>query len=669
VRLVTIAITALAVAAGCTASEGDVGASPSETATGSAVRLTSTGGDVFGWSQRIHGSGSCDEVTALVDGQPADVPVEVDGNGFTFTVPVGTGPEEVAARCTGDGGEEQDTEAIELTGRLEAGPTARIRVRIAAGRVELDGSKSTQAESDPAPLEDFTWTRHLAVRQHAGDPAPTLADGSAFDHPVEGRRLTLVPPSQDGEYYVTLRVRDADGRADESTTYFVVEKGQARTVDLMHEHPAWIDHAIVYAPVHELWGGGAKAVEEHLPYLKDLGVDALWLWPPVARRALGETYEIVDYFKLDQEWGTPAEFKSMVRRAHELGLRVLLDVVPNHTSVQHPYYRTAEREGPGSHYWPFYDRGPDGKATSYTGIFHNYLPNLNFDDPQVRRMVIEAFTSWIRRYDVDGFRVDAAWAVERRRPDFWPEWRRALKRIKPDLLLLAEATARDRYYFENGFDMGYDWTSHPGRWPWTGFWEFPQEIQSVSALTLRHRYPPNALVLRFLNNNDTGIRFIDQHGPEMTKVASALEFTVRGNPLIFAGDEIGASYQPYGPLEKIPWRSRAGLRAWYDGLIRLRRELPALSSQEMTVLTSDASATVSFVRPSVPGGSAVLVLLNFGKATSITIDPAPALDEVLAAGTLEDALTGERIATPTGPVRFRLPAFGVRVLVPVGGGA
>ena len=661
----TIAITALAVAAGCTGSGGDV-ASPTTSATASAFRLTSTGGDVFAWSQRIHGSGSCDEATALVDGQPADVPVEAVSDGFAFTVPVGTGPEEVAARCATDGGE-QDTSSIELTGRLEARPTAQIRVRVSGGRVELDGAGSAQAEFDPAPLRTFTWTRHLAVRQHAGDPAPTLADGSAFDHPVEGRRLTLVPPSQDGEYYVTLKVRDADGRTDESTTYFVVEGGQARTVDLMHEHPAWIDHAILYAPVHQLWGGGARAVEEHLPYLKELGVDALWLWPPVTRRAFGEEYAIADYFQLDPEWGTPEEFEHMVRRAHELGLRVLLDFVPNHTSIEHRYFRTAEKEGPGSHYWDFYDRRPNGHFTHYFDWTH--LPNLNYDDPQVRRMITEAFSYWIRRYDVDGFRVDAAWAVKLRRPGFWSGWRKELTRIKPDLLLLAEATARDEYYFENGFDMGYDWTSHPGRWPWQGFWEFPQEIQALSAPALRHRYPPNALVLRFLNNNDTGIRFVDQHGPEMTKVASALEFTVPGNPLLFAGDEIGASYQPYGTLEKIPWRDEHGLRPWYDGLIRLKRQLPALWGNDIAVLSSDASGTVSFVRPSVPGGSAVLVLLNFGEATSITLDPAPALDEVLAPGALEDALTGERIAAPTGPVRFRLPAFGVRVLVPAGGGA
>jgi cyclomaltodextrinase len=659
-----IAIVALAVAAGCTGSEGDDGASPTGPATASAVRLTSTGGDVFAWSQRIRGRGSCDQVTALVDGQPADVSVEADGDGFAFAVPVPTGHEEVAARCTTADGQAKDAAPIELNGRLEARPTARIRVRIVDGRVELDGSASARAEFDPAPLREFTWTRHLAVRQNPSDPAPALQDGSAFDHQVEGRRLTLVAPAEDGEYYVTLTVRDAQGRTDRSTTYFVVEGGRARRVDLMHEHPAWIDQAILYAPVHQLWGGGARAVERHLPYLKELGVDALWLWPPVTRRAFGEEYAIADYFQLDPEWGTPKEFAHMVRRAHELGLRVLLDFVPNHTSIEHRYFKTAEKQGPGSHYWDFYDRKPNGEFTHYFDWTH--LPNLNYDNPQVRRMITEAFSYWIRRYDVDGFRVDAAWAVKRRRPGFWSGWRKELKRIKPDLLLLAEATARDKYYFANGFDMGYDWTSHPGRWPWQGFWEFPQEIQSLSASTLEHRYPADALVLRFLNNNDTGIRFEEQHGVKMTKVASAMEFTVPGNPLLFAGDEIGASYQPYGTLEKIPWRDRHGLRPWYDALIRLKRELPALWGNEIAVLTSDASSTVSFVRPSVPRGSAVLVLLNFGAATSITVDPAPALHEVLAGGALEDALTGERIATPSGPARFQMPAFGVRILVPVG---
>jgi glycosidase len=154
----------------------------------------------------------------------------------------------------------------------------------------------------------------------------------------------------------------------------------------------------------------------------------------------------------------------------------------------------------------------------------------------------------------------------------------------------------------------------------------------------------------------------------MTKVASALEFTVPGIPLLFGGDEIGARYQPYGPIEKIPWRDRSGFRAWYDGLIALRRRLPALRSPEIRVLGSDWGSVIAYVRPGVPGGSPVLVLLNFSKAATPTFDPDPALDQVLEAGELEDALTGDRYRVDPGSrSMFHLPPFAVRILVPAGG--
>lgn len=665
-RRTALTLVLVAVAGACTGGDeaDDVSPTPPERA---AVRLVSTGGDVFAWDQRVEGLGECSAVVALVDGAEVDAAVDVSGGAFSFTVPIRTGAQDVAARCTLQDGSVEEMDPIVLTGRLEPRPTARIETTIDDGTVVLDGSTSEPSEPDGAAIASSVWTPHRQVGADAG--GMRVAGGGAFRRET-GRRLILEPPADDGEYFVSLTVTDEEGRSDTSTTYFVVEDGRPRAVDLMHEHPAWIDRAIVYAPVHQLWGGGAASVEERLPYLKDLGVDALWLWPPVTTRAFGEQYAIADYFSIDQEWGTPEELRSLVRRAHELGLRVMLDFVPNHSSIEHPYYVAADAEGPGSHYWNFYDRKPSGAFTHYFDWEH--LPNLNYDNPQVRRMMTEAFSYWIREFDVDGFRVDAAWGIKRRRPDYWTEWRAELKRIKPDLFLLAEATARDEYYFENGFDVGYDWTDHPGQWPWESAWEFPQEIQAllVPSLTNQGRgYPDDAIVLRFLNNNDTGVRFAERYGVELTRVASALQFTVPGIPLMFAGDEIGARYQPYSNLGRLPWKDRFGLRSWYDGLIGLRETLPALLSREMTALSTDWGSVVAYVRPSVPGGDPVLVILNFSGRASPTIEASPALDEVLSTGVVEDALTGERLVVRPGrELSLKMPSHSVLVLAPSRGG-
>ncbi|HYG72210.1 MAG TPA: alpha-amylase family glycosyl hydrolase [Actinomycetota bacterium] len=660
---------ALALGAGACTGGGDDPDDPAPTAPGGAeVQLIGTGGDVFAWEERVAGSGGCDEVTAVVDGQEIDVPVELEADGFTFTVPVATGAQTVTARCT-SGGEVEETEPITLTGMLEPRPTARIDVEVHGDRVVFDGSTSEATQPDGAPVTSFTWTPHRRVGGE--EPTLQLAAGGAFREET-GERLELRAPENDGEYFVALTVSDDEGRGDTSVTYFVVEEGRARAVDLLQEHPAWIDTAIIYAPVHEILGGGAAAVEEHLPYLKELGADALWLWPPVTTRAPGEHYAIADYFTIDPEWGSEEELRSLVDRAHELGMYVLLDFVPNHSSIEHRYYQQAAAEGPGSHYWDFYDRKENGEHTYY--FDWDYLPNLNYDNPQVRRMMTEAFAYWVGDVGIDGFRVDVAWGIKRRAPDYWLEWREELTRINPDLMLIAEATAREAYYFENGFDIGYDWTENPGQWPWETVWEFPEDIQGllVPALTNQGEgYPRDALIMRFLNNNDTGPRFVERYGPELTRVASALQFTVTGIPMMFGGDEVGASYQPYSIIDPVPLDDEHGLRPWYDALIELRERLPALTSREMSVLTTDRDSVVAYVRPAVGGGDPVLVILNFGRRDErATISADPALADVAAAGVLEDALTGDRIEVRgADTLTLEVPAHSVHVLVPAGGGS
>ena len=178
--------------------------------------------------------------------------------------------------------------------------------------------------------------------------------------------------------------------------------------------------------------------------------------------------------------------------------------------------------------------------------------------------MIEAFSYWVREFDVDGFRVDVAWGVTERKPEFWPEWRQALKRIKPDLLLLAEASACDPFYFDNGFDAAYDWTGDLRAGAWEIVWDSYQNRQLAynlhQALTNRpNGYHPDALIFRFLNNNDTGERFITKHGAGMTLAATALLLTLPGIPCIYTGDEVGAEFHPYRA-----WGRSAGTSRYPD---------------------------------------------------------------------------------------------------------
>jgi cyclomaltodextrinase / maltogenic alpha-amylase / neopullulanase len=137
---------------------------------------------------------------------------------------------------------------------------------------------------------------------------------------------------------------------------------------------------------------------------------------------------------------------------------------------------------------------------------------------------------------------------------------------------------------------------------------------------------------------------------------------------MFGGDEVGANYQPYSNLTRIPWTDRFDLRPWYDTLIRLRDEQPALLSRDMHVLSTDWGSVVAFVRPAFGGGEPLLVVLNFSTKATPTIARDPALDDVLARGPFVDAITGEPVSLPAGgDVTLSIPSHGVRVLVPAEG--
>jgi cyclomaltodextrinase / maltogenic alpha-amylase / neopullulanase len=654
-----VIVSAALLAAACTGNGGGGSESGSEA---TPIRFDMQGGDSFAPTERLYGEAECDDVSLLVNDEPARVPVDVNGTSFVADVPLAPGGNEVVAICR-SGDLALRSEPLMFTRRVPVGPTAVIEVTVSGSTVMLDGTKSTPSEG--SRLQQYRWS--AGGRRVARDPQGPLdtAGGRRFSR-ARGPRLALAAPAEDGEYFVTLEVSDATGDSDTSITYFVVEGGRARAVDLVREHPSWIDKAVIYAPIPQLWGnGGTKSVHRRLAYLRDLGVDALWLWPPTTLRTPGEEYAIDDYFELDPLWRPEKAFKAMVDEAHRLGLYVLSDFVPNHMSAQSPYYRDTEERGELSIYWDFFDRKPEGKPTHYFDWTH--LPNLNYENREVRTMIMQAFSHWVRDLGIDGFRVDVAWGIKRRRPDFWLGWRQELKRINPDLLLIAEASAVDPYYFSHGFDVAYDWTRELGHWAWESAFEFPQEagVLLETALTNGGKgYAKDALIMRFLNNNDTGVRFVHKYSPDLTRVAATLQFTIPGTPAMFGGDEIGANYEPYSNLTPILWKDTFGLRPLYKRLIELKHTIPALSSRRMELLRVDTNSTLAYLRPAVDESGPVLVILNFGSKAPVRVSGPAAFDSLLSStgGRMRDLVTGDTVELEGG--RIKMPAESSLVLVP-----
>jgi len=372
-------------------------------------------------------------------------------------------------------------------------------------------------------------------------------------------------------------------------------------------------------------------------------------------------YAVTDFFTVRARFGGAAELRNLVAQAHLRRLRVILDFAPNHVSKDHPYYADAAEKGPRSAYFDFFARTAAGQVAHYFDWEH--LKNLNYDNAEVQRLIIEAFAYWVREFDVDGFRVDAPWGPRQRAPEFWPRWREELKRIKPDLFLLAEASARDPYYFRNGFDAAYDWTEKLGKWAW--FQAFEDRVHTagrlraaIAASSAGGRWP---LVFRFLNNNDTGPRFITRYGLPRTRVAAAMLLTLPGVPALYAGDEIGAEFSPYDEPHPLSWDDVYSLRPWYARLIRLREKYSALRSRELQLLeVAPRDQVLAYLRPGHHGDD-MMILLNYGSAAVRVELPRRARSRTGRRAKVWDVLHDRPLAFRGGQASVLLPGNGVQI--------
>ncbi|HJS20272.1 MAG TPA: alpha-amylase family glycosyl hydrolase, partial [Anaerolineales bacterium] len=365
--------------------------------------------DAWSWTASVQvevsETDACEGLVVYVDGR--EFPAQPDGDTYTAEVNLSEGENRVHAVCLPSAGEAIESEPVVITERLRQTPKAMIQIEIENGQIVLDGSKSQTAEDGKA-ISEYLWSARDA------HPEPLQLEDGALTGEVSGQTITIQPPAADGEYFVSLQVQDQEGRQDTSTSYFVVEQGQPRVPDYDNENPAWTEQAIVYGVIPFLFGSPAfDATTERLDDLADLGINTLWLGPINQHPADDYGYAVEDYFALDPAYGTEEDFRELVEAAHARDMRVIMDFVPNHTANTHPYFRDAQQNGQDSPYWDFYDRDEQGNYTHYFEWDH--LPNLNYDNPEVRQMMVEAFSYWVREFDVDGFRVDVVWGVAERR--------------------------------------------------------------------------------------------------------------------------------------------------------------------------------------------------------------------------------------------------------------
>lgn len=334
-------------------------------------------------------------------------------------------------------------------------------------------------------------------------------------------------------------------------------------------HPEWSYSAVLYEMnVRQLTRQGTlKAAQGRLKGLREMGVDAVWLMPihPIGLEArkgsLGSYYSVRDYCAVNADLGTMADFDAFVAEAHELGMKVLLDWVANHTArdarwiAEHPD-------------WYEWEEGAPKIPCGWTDT-----AKLNYENRAVWQGQVDAMAFWVKEHAVDGFRCDMAMLVP---TEFWAYATRQLRHLKPDLFMLAEAEEIP-LCGEGGFDAYYGWSMH----------HLMNDVaqQHVRVTELRRYlqtdpFPLSAMRLSFTSNHDenswNGTAF--SRMGDAREVMSLFTFVVpRGLPLIYTGQEIGYDHVfAFFDRDPIPAYRKNRFTTHYRKLCALHHEHPAL---------------------------------------------------------------------------------------------
>ena len=406
-------------------------------------------------------------------------------------------------------------------------------------------------------------------------------------------------------------------------------------------HPEWSYQAVLYEMnVRQLTAEGTlRAAAAKLGFLRDMGIDAVWLMPvyPIGvegrKGSLGSYYSVRDYCAVDPCLGTMEDFDAFVAEAHRLGMKVLLDWVANHTARDARWVT----EKPAS----WYERDASGAPAvpwDWTDT-----AKLNYAEREVWRAQGDAMEFWVREHGVDGFRCDMAMLVP---IEFWNETAQRLRRVKPDLFMLAEA--EETYLFDGGaFDACYAWEFHhivndiaQGR---RRVWDLRNYLYAD-----RDRYPRSAMRLMFTSNHDEN----SWNGSEFRRlgdaagIMAALTFVLpQSMPLVYTGQEFGYDHS-FAFFDRDPMVDpRPGrFTELYRLLCLLKHRNRALQAGErggsfVEIENNAKDCLMTFVRE--VEGNRVLCVMNLSPYT-IHAD----FNTGIYQGEYADALTGNRIVVP-----------------------
>lgn len=325
--------------------------------------------------------------------------------------------------------------------------------------------------------------------------------------------------------YQIFPERFAVGKSDKDTSYVTAPWG---------EKPA----------PKSFYGGDLIGIREKLDYLKELGINVLYM-TPVFCSPSNHKYDITDYETVDPAFGGNAALKALTDSAHSRGIRVILDGVFNHCSWQHPFFLDARKNGPASPYYDWFFWNEDGTYHTFGSV--KYMPKLNTGSPEVIRYFSGVAVTWMKDYGVDGWRLDVSDEISHR---FLRRFRDAVLEQNPEAVIIGEDWHRAaRYLNGDEYDGVMNYGLTKACLDLLAFQSIDTKAFRDRLVRLYHTYSiaANEKMLNLLGSHDTE-RFLTrvENDGQRFRAAAAVMFFYPGIPCIYYGDEVGTEggYDP-----------------------------------------------------------------------------------------------------------------------------
>ena len=496
------------------------------------------------------------------------------------------------------------------------------------------------SKSPTLPLEriNLTWdTLEWCYLEEWGATIPPQSEGTLIQYYIQGlttAQQTIYSP------YFDLHSRSFDPQEDEFYHKYI-SKNQCKNEPKIYSFyvekqviPNWFNEAIIYqifvdrfAPnpdqefsvtkdLSEIYGGTLKGITNKLDYLLELGINCLWLTPIFPSNS-HHGYDAIDYSTIEPRFGNLEDFQDLINKAHQQGIKVILDYVANHVSQEHPAFLDAQKDKNSPTYpWFSFKNWPKEFQAFYD---LPSLPKINTDNPQARNYLITNAQKWLA-LGADGFRLDHAHGVTH---SFWSAFRHQTRITKPDSITFGEIT-----------DTPALVRSYTGRMDGVLDFElleilrecFAFETLKVSEFDKRLKqhyayFGSNLVMPSFLDNHDMN-RFLwsVKGNKQRLKLAALCQFTLPNPPIIYYGTEVGLSQvKEVGRLEEarqpMVWGSLQdrSLYKFYQDLIKLRNQPNLRNSPLQTTLVDDSQRIYIYTK-----GDYQIVLHNHPEAKTIT---------------------------------------------------